>query len=157
MQGLVLLVRSPYGGWNAFLALPHLLPSGPAMPRRNRCLLVDPDLPQCWHVSNRCARALFLLEPEAGDAAEDEEPFHRKELLLARLEVLVAVFSIEVLAYSVMGNHLHLVLRNVPEVGHGWSAQEVLERWLTLHPLRNRQGLREPEPGELEALLADEA
>ncbi|BAM02345.1 transposase [Phycisphaera mikurensis] len=127
------------------------------MPRRNRCLIVDPDLPQAWHVSNRCARSLFLLEPGAHDRGDREPEDHRKELLLARLEKLAAVSSIEVLAFSVMGNHLHLVLRNVPEVGHAWSPQEVLDRWLALHPLRNRQGPREPEPGELEALVADEA
>ena len=154
-QGVAAGVRTMYGPCRS-LCVPAGPPEELPIARRNRCEIVDPDLPQSWHVSNKCARSLFLLEPEATGEGEQEPEGHRKELLLARLEALVAIFSLEVIAFSVMGNHMHLILRNVPEVGHGWSAEEVVRRWLTLHPLRNRQGLREPEPGEVEALVANE-
>jgi hypothetical protein len=47
---------------------------------------------------------------------------HRKEWILDRMRELARLFAIEVCGYSVMSNHLHLVLRNRPDIAEQWSA-----------------------------------
>ena len=42
------------------------------------------------------------------------------------------MFGLEVFAYAVMSNHLHLVLRSRPDRVGGWSEREVAERWCRL-------------------------
>ena len=53
---------------------------------------------------------------------------HRKQWILDRLR-LAGLFAIEVCGYSVMSNHLHLVLRNRPDIAGQWSADEIALRW----------------------------
>ncbi len=76
-------------------------------------------------------------------------------MLLSRLGFLSGLFCIDVLAFSMMGTHLHTAVRSRPDDGRAWSATEVVRRWLLLHPFRNRRGLRDAKPGEVEALIAD--
>jgi REP element-mobilizing transposase RayT len=45
---------------------------------------------------------------------------------------LAAGYGVEVTAYAVMSNHLHLVLRTRPDWVESWSDREVAERWLKL-------------------------
>ena len=52
-----------------------------------------------------------------------------------------ALFGIEVFAYSVMSNHLHLVLRNRPDRVSQWSDREVAERWCRVCPGKAGEGL----------------
>ena len=133
------------------------------MPRILRSRLVNPDVAGCWHVTSRCAREIRLLDGPDDDAAAargvggpPEEPVGlRKELMLRRIGLLTRVFCIEVLSFSMMGNHLHAAIRSHPEDGRGWSDAEVVRRWLLLHPLRDRRGVYEPREGEVEALVAD--
>ena len=64
----------------------------------------------------------------------------RKEMLLHRIGFLTEIFCLEVLSFSIMGNHMHAAVRSRPDDARAWSAAEVIRRWLVLHPLRNRQG-----------------
>ena len=54
---------------------------------------------------------------------------HRKEWILDRMRELAGLFAIEVCGYSVMSNHLHLVLRNRPAIAEQWSDDEIALRW----------------------------
>ncbi|HVA51075.1 MAG TPA: hypothetical protein VNH11_32340 [Pirellulales bacterium] len=56
-----------------------------------------------------------------------------------------------------MSNHIHLLLRNRPELAADFSDEEVALRWWRLHPLRrNEDGSpAEPGPQEIAGLLAD--
>ena len=70
---------------------------------------------------SRCVRRAFLC----GDGYEQ-----RKELLLQQIEIMARCFSVEILAYAVMSNHFHLVVRTRPDLTDNWTDEEVLERWL---------------------------
>jgi REP element-mobilizing transposase RayT len=73
-----------------------------------RSQLVSPGTPGTFHCVSRCVRRAFLC----GDDAATGRCFdHRKAWVEARLLELAEVFSISVLAYAVMSNHLHVVLR----------------------------------------------
>ncbi len=62
---------------------------------------------------------------------------------------LSALFTVEVCAYTVMSNHLHVVLKSDPLAVGRWSAEEVARRWFRLFPGgRDDKGLAlKPRPG----------
>ena len=73
---------------------------------------------------------------------------HRKEWILDRLRELAGLFAIEVCGYSVMSNHLHLVLRNRPDIAGQWSADEIALRWRRIFPPRHDVTGEPIEPNE---------
>ena len=74
-----------------------------------------------------------------------------------RLEFRAAYYGIDVIGFAVMSNHLHVVLRNRPDVVAAWSADEVARRWWFVFPQRrDNDGLAaQPEPHELAIIAAD--
>tara|TARA_R110002049_G_scaffold72490_7_gene187563 strand:+ start:147841 stop:148746 length:906 start_codon:yes stop_codon:yes gene_type:complete len=56
------------------------------------------------------------------------------------------VFGVDCLTYTVLGNHLHVVLRSRPDVVATWSDQEVAQRWLRLFPMRREKDGSPSEP-----------
>jgi len=96
-----------------------------------RKLLVDPLLTPLYHCTSRCVRRAMLCGPGYE---------HRKIWIEGRLEELVAIFSIDVCGYSVMDNHLHVVVRLDPERVKTWDNLEVARRWGTLFPPRDSTG-----------------
>ncbi len=83
------------------------------------------------HAIQRCVRRAFL----AGvDSVTGIDYSHRKEIVRRRLETLASVFAIDVLAYAIMSNHFHVVLRNRPDIVDQLSDEEVAEKWLRLYP-----------------------
>jgi len=98
-----------------------------------RQLLVVPDVAGTFHCVSRCVRRAFLC----GDDAYSGRNFdHRKQWLEDRLIELADVFSISVLAYSVMSNHLHVVMHVDPVNVGTWSDDQVATRWVRLFPER---------------------
>ena len=97
--------------------------------------LVDLSVTRWYHCVTRCVRRAFLL----GEGAND-----RKVWVHNRLHELAEIFSITVGGFSVMDNHLHLLVRLDPEVAGGWSDEEVVRRWGRLFPPRDK--LRQPLP-----------
>src|SRR5262249_60438053 len=94
-----------------------------------RAQLVDLSVTRWYHCVTRCVRRAFLL-------AEGE--FDRKEWIDRRLQELAEIFAVSVGGFSVMDNHLHVLLRLDPEIGQGWSDEEVVRRWGRLFPPRDK-------------------
>ncbi|MCB1552863.1 MAG: hypothetical protein KDJ14_03565 [Xanthomonadales bacterium] len=97
-----------------------------------RSCLVVPDTAGTYHCVSRCVRRAFLC----GDDALSGRNFdHRKQWLEDRLLELAEAFSVSVLAYAVMSNHLHVVLHVDPVRAASWSDEEVAERWVRVFPV----------------------
>ena len=90
-----------------------------------RSQLVDTSVARWYHCVSRCVRRAFLL---------GEGPHDRKGWIQNRLEELAQIFGIAVGGFSVLDNHLHLLLRLDQEVAKGWSDEEVVRRWGRLFP-----------------------
>ena len=60
----------------------------------------------------------------------------RKEWIRRRLEALVSTWSMDVLTYAIMSNHIHVILRNRADVVATWSDEEAATRWLKVFPGR---------------------
>jgi hypothetical protein len=124
------------------------------MPRAPRRETFDDSEIGIYHCTNRCVRQAFLCgrDPLTGRSFD-----HRREWIQQRLEQLAAIFALDHLNFAVMGNHLHVLLRNRPDIRDQWSDEEVARRWWQLFPKR-RDGQGQPEPlsdADLQALLAD--
>ena len=102
------------------------------MPTYARGQIVVEDSVGVYHCIARCVRRAFLcgIDPYTG-----QDYSHRKEWILERLRDLAGLFAIEVCGYSVMSNHLHLVLRNRPDIAEQWSADEIALRWCRVFPM----------------------
>jgi hypothetical protein len=61
---------------------------------------------------------------------------HRKQWVEDELKRLAAGFGIDLLVFSVLSNHFHLVLRSRPDVVATWEDTEVARRWLRLCPVK---------------------
>lgn len=107
-----------------------------------------------YHCLARCVRRAFLCgrDPLTGHDYE-----HRKEWVRRRLEFLAGIFAIDVCGYAAMSNHLHVVLRQRPDLADRWSDEDLARRWWRLCPRRRLPdgSPAEPTPSELAALTAD--
>ena len=110
------------------------------MARRKRAEVVVEDEVGVYHCIQRVVRRAFLcgVDPVTGNSFD-----HRREWIRDRLESLAGLFGVEIAAFAVMSNHVHVILRNRPDIVAVWSNDEVARRWLTLFP--GRVGTR-PEP-----------
>ncbi len=123
------------------------------MPRLPRAMVVDPVDVGVYHCISRCVRRAFLCGVDAVSGKSFE---YRRQWIQDRMRWLAGIFGIDVLAFAVMSNHLHIVLRNRPDVIAGWSDDEVAQRWWRLFPLRREAdgSPAEPEDHELQMLVA---
>lgn len=124
------------------------------MPRQARGEVIDPDQVQVVHCLHRCVRRAFLCGTDPLNGASFE---HRRQWIRDRLEFLAGVFAIDCLTFTIMSNHVHLVLRSRPDVAAQWSDREVAVRWLRLFPKRRESDGKPAEPSrsELEMILRD--
>jgi len=74
-----------------------------------------------------------------GEGASD-----RKIWIDNRLRDLSEIFSLAVGGFSVLDNHLHVLVRLDPGVANGCSDEEVVRRWGRLFPPRDKS--RQPIP-----------
>jgi hypothetical protein len=100
-----------------------------------RAHLVDLSVTRWYLCVARCVRGASLLA---------EGPIDRKQWIERRLEELAEIFSISVAAFAVLDDRVHLVARLDPEVAQRWSKGEVVRRFGSLVPPRNKG--REPLP-----------
>jgi REP element-mobilizing transposase RayT len=103
------------------------------------------------HAVQRCVRRAFLA---GQDAVSGKDYSFRKESIRRRMESLASVFGIDVLSYAVMSNHLHLIIRNRPDVVAKWDDKEVAIRWLRVFPGRRlEEHLAEPNENDVSSLV----
>lgn len=117
------------------------------MARTPRSEVFSPDEIAVAHVMNRVVRRCFLLgdDPHSGKNYD-----HRKAWIEELIERFAAFFGIDLITFSLLSNHFHLVLRSRPDVVAAWSDTEVARRWLMLCPLRKREDGSPEEPSECE-------
>jgi len=107
-----------------------------------------------FHCICRCVRRAWLC---GVDPYNNRDYSHRKQWVRDRLKELAGIYAIEVYAYAVMSNHLHVVMRIDPEKVVKWSDEEVVTRWRLLYPWqRDAEGRAlEPTNDQMSTWLAD--
>ena len=98
------------------------------MPTPRKALVSLEDTPY-YHCISRCVRKAFLcgVDRYTGQSYE-----HRRDWVESRLYELASVFAIDICAYAVMSNHLHLVLKVDDELVRDWSDRDVVTQWQKL-------------------------
>ena len=91
--------------------------------RQARSHQFDPSAPPWLHCISRCVRRAFLC----GEGLE-----HRKLWLENRLRLLSRCFAVDVAAYAVMSNHLHVVLHADPARAQNLDDVAVATAWLRI-------------------------
>ncbi|MGE6648856.1 transposase, partial [Shewanella colwelliana] len=95
------------------------------MPRPRSTQISLEDTPY-YHCCSRVVRRAFLC---GEDKYTGKNYDHRRGWVEAQILKLSEVFAIDVAAYSVMSNHLHLVLHIDIETANNWSDRQVVEQW----------------------------
>jgi REP element-mobilizing transposase RayT len=92
-------------------------------PRSQQISLLDTPF---YHICSRTVRKAFLcgVDKETGVSFE-----HRRIWIEKRIFQLTQAFAINICAYAVMHNHLHIVLHVHSEQVKSWSTENVLQRW----------------------------
>ena len=117
------------------------------MARTARSDVFDPLEIAIAHVVQRCVRKCFLM---GSDSDSGKNYDHRKQWLEDRLRRFAACFGVDLLGFSILSNHFHLILRSRPDVVATWDDTEVARRWLMICPLRKDQQGNPLEPSESE-------
>jgi REP element-mobilizing transposase RayT len=108
----------------------------------------DPANPPWLHCISRCVRRAFLC----GDDFE-----HRRAWIERRLKLLSQCCAVEVGAYAIMANHLHVVLRPRPEQTTTWTPQRIATAWLAMRENQApEQVTADPQAGKRVAILSED-
>ncbi len=84
-----------------------------------------------YHCINRCVRRAFLT----GDDQYTHKNYdYRREWIHDRLVQLSLIFTVDICGFAVMSNHLHVILRNRPDLRDALTDRDVAERWRRLYP-----------------------
>ncbi|MGB6661628.1 MAG: hypothetical protein WBE90_21755, partial [Xanthobacteraceae bacterium] len=78
---------------------------------------------------------------------------HRRQWIQDRIQFLAGQFGVDVLGFAVMSNHLHVVVRNRPDVVRGWSDDDVARRWWNLFPKHRDDDGNPKDPTDFELLM----
>lgn len=112
-----------------------------------RAWIVDLETTPWYHCISSCVRQEMLF---------NRNGFDRKAFIEERLEFLSRVFAISIGGHAIMENHIHLVLYIDKETAVAWDEEEVVRRWFTLHPIKNKkQEVVEPDEKMIKKLAAD--
>lgn len=125
------------------------------MPAYARAEIVTATDVGIYHCSARCVRRAFLCGRDSESGRNYE---HRREWIESRLEVLAGVYAVDVCGFAILGNHLHVILRQRPDIAKNWSDQQIARRWWNLLPGRRDEETgapAEPETHELAMLMAN--
>ncbi|GAC15509.1 transposase [Aliiglaciecola lipolytica] len=97
------------------------------LPRKSQISLVDTPY---YHCVSRCVRRAYLCGKDKHTGQNYE---HRRQWVEDRLILLASVFCIDVCAYAVMSNHVHVVLHVNKAKALSLSDKEVIKRWQIIH------------------------
>ena len=91
-----------------------------------RCTQVSLEETPFYHCVSRTVRRAFLCgqDQHSGQCFE-----HRRGWIEDRLLYLAKCFAIDIAAYAVMSNHLHVVLRVDVDMAAAWSDKKVVRQW----------------------------
>ena len=92
-------------------------------PRRSQVSLEDTSM---YHCCSRVTRRAFLF---GDDVLTGKNYDHRRDWVESQLLKLSGVFAIDIAAYAVMSNHLHIVLSVDIYESNRWTDKEVVEHW----------------------------
>ncbi|TBW46426.1 transposase [Marinobacter halodurans] len=95
------------------------------MPRA-RSAQVAVEATPYYHCVSRCVRRAFLC---GQDPLTGQDLSHRRAWIESRLLKLAKVFALDVCAYAVMSNHVHVVLHINRAEAEQWSLRMTVERW----------------------------
>ena len=95
--------------------------------RQSQISLIDTPY---YHCVSRCVRQAYLCGQDQQTGRSYE---HRREWVEQRLLFLGRVFAIDICAYAVMNNHVHVVLHIDKEEAESLTKHQVLERYHRLH------------------------
>jgi REP element-mobilizing transposase RayT len=101
------------------------------MSRLPRKFVFEPQEVGVYHCINRCVRRSMLC---GWDPYTQRSYEHRKVWLQQRLIFLASVMAIDIEGFCSMANHLHLIVRNRPDVAAKWSPEQIARKWLQLCP-----------------------
>ncbi len=124
------------------------------MPAKPRSDIFEPDEVGVYHCWNRLVRRRHLF---GWDALTGNDYSYRKDWVRDRFRQLAGAMAIDVLDYAILDNHLHIVLRNRPDIVKTWSDEEVARRWWFVCPQRKNEdgSIPDPKPCEIRLLLRD--
>ncbi|WP_317929920.1 transposase [Halioxenophilus sp. WMMB6] len=88
------------------------------------------DVTPYYHCTSRCVRRAFLCGVDGFTGKSYE---HRRQWVEDRILLLAEAFAIDVCAYAVMSNHLHLVLHVNKALAESLTPLQVVERWHRLY------------------------
>lgn len=97
--------------------------------RRKKYL--DLDSTKHYHCITRCVRRSFLC---GYDELTKKDYNYRKEIIQNLLKILTKAYSIEVCSYSIMCNHIHLVLYVNESKVQSFSQDDILNSWSIIYP-----------------------
>ena len=123
------------------------------MGRALRAEQFSSDQVSICHCVQRCVRRAWLagVDPVSGN-----DYSFRREWIRRRMEALASVFAVDVLTYAILSNHIHIVLRNRPDVVATWSDEQIAIRWLRVFPGRRiEEHLAEPTDNDVKTLVRD--
>ena len=95
------------------------------MPRSRRTQISVEDT-SWYHCCSRVTRRAFLF---GNDKLTGKNYDYRRDWVESLLLKLGDIFAIDVAAYAVMSNHLHVVLQIDIELANRWTDREVVEQW----------------------------
>ncbi len=105
----------------------------PAFPRKE---LFFPNEIGFYHCYSRCVQQEFLC---GMDRLSGEDFSYRQDWIECRTAMLASVFAMDVLDIAILGNHMHHVVRNRPDLRDSWTDLEVARRWLQLRRMWTRK------------------
>ena len=117
------------------------------MARKARNESIDPHQVQIVHCVNRCVRRIFLCGQDRYSGNNYE---HRRAWFAERMKWLCQFMALDVLTYSIMSNHFHVVLRSRCDIVDALTDREIAVRWLKLCPPRKLPDGSPAQPNEFE-------
>ena len=106
------------------------------MARPLRRDVFDSETIGVYHCFNRIVRRSFLC---GFDPVTQKDFAYRRDWFYQRLRYLTRFFAIDMLAYAIMSNHYHLVLRNRPDQVARMDDRQVVTAWLMICPKSQKQ------------------